>query len=361
MSSENDVPTFRAGTSQGAKEGASVPTEHGETGKKRFSVLALHGGGIRGAATAAYLADLEERINGRIRDYFDLITGTSTGGLIALGLSRDISAERVLALYKEEGEELFVRRRPPILPEGLADWILPNWLTRLFVPVYRGGPLKDKLQEVFKTGTLLGEAECSLCIPTVNLETGETVVLKTDHHKDFERDHQLPMWRVAAATSAAPTYFPPAKIPERGWFVDGGLWANAPIEVGLAEGRKLGYQLDEIEILSIGTGRSTFHKRGVPSWLGVFRHGLLGWNFGLVELTMRTQTQRARNVTRYLRPGKFCHIDFPLPEDMGGLDALGDVDKLVKRARKKAKDTTRDVRKEFFGLHEAAPDSVSEG
>lgn len=331
-----------------------------EDGKKRFSVLALHGGGIRGAATAAYLADLEERIEGRIRDYFDLITGTSTGGLIALGLTHeDMSAKEILTLYEKEGKELFVRRSPPLIPESFLGWLLPDWVPRLIAPTYRGPPLWEKLREVFGEDTRLGEAKCSLCIPTVNLETGETVVLKTDHHEDFERDHELPMWQVAAATTAAPTYFPPAKIPGRGWFVDGGLWANAPIEVGLAEGRKLGFALDQIEILSIGTGSSTFRKEGVSDRLGIFRHGLLGWNFSLVELTMRTQTQRARNVTRYLKPGKLRHVDFPLTESMGGLDALGNVGGLVKRARKKAKDTTRSVRREFFDLCEPEPGPAS--
>lgn len=348
MPSENDSPTSEDDSLNAAGESASDSAEQKGNGNGRFAVLALHGGGIRGAATAAYLADLEERIDGRIRHHFDLITGTSTGGLIALGLSRDISAKRILALYEEEGEELFVRRGLSLLPNGVADWILPAQVARLFAPVYRASPLRQKLREVFDVDTLLGEAKCSLCIPTVNLETGETVVLKTDHHEDFERDHELPMWQVAAATSAAPTYFPPAEIPERGWFVDGGLWANAPIEVGLAEGRNLGYDLGQIEILSIGTGSSTFHKEGDPDWFRVFRHGLFGWNYSLIELAMRTQTQRARNVTQYLKPGKLRHIDFPLPKDIGGLDALGDVGTLVRRARKKAKDTTRGVRQEFF-------------
>ena len=305
-----------------------------------FRVLALHGGGIHGVATATYLADIEQRTEAPLYRHFDLVTGTSTGGLIALALSLGISAVEVQRLYLEEGASIFQRRHS----------LLPKRLAALIGPLYRSAPFHDQLQRVLGRDTRLGEAKCRLCIPAINIRSGDAVVFKTRHHEDFERDHRLRMWRVAAATTAAPIFFRPAQIPKRGWFVDGGLWANAPIEVGVAEGLKLGYRLDEIEVLSIGTGTQAFHKAGLPHWIFRHaRHGLLGWGRKLVHLIMRTQVQRAQNLTGYLFPeGHLRHIDFDLPDYAGGLDAVGRAEMFAERARARAKRTARDVRERFF-------------
>jgi predicted acylesterase/phospholipase RssA len=305
-----------------------------------FRVLALHGGGVHGVATAAFLADIEGRTDRPIRQYFDLITGTSTGALIALSLSRDIPAADITRFYAERAPALFDRRLP----------FLPKLGAQLFTPLYRSVSLYSELRDVLGEDARLGDAKCRLCIPATNISSGKAVVFKTRHHEDFERDHILKMWRVAAATAAAPMYFRPAKIPGRGWFVDGGLWANAPIEVGVAEGLKLGYALDEIDVLSIGTGNRAYHKDGAPhKFLGAMRHGLVGWGSDLMRLTMRTQTQRARNLTSYLLPERrLTHVDFQLPEGVGGLDAVRDVDTLANRARAVAKCEGKTIRETFF-------------
>lgn len=305
-----------------------------------FRVLALHGGGIHGVATAAYLADIEERTDAPLHRHFDLITGTSTGGLIALALSLGISAFDIQQLYQERGLTIFKRR--------LA--VLPKRLAMLVGPIYCSTPFHEQLQRILGPDTRLADAKCRLCIPAVNIRTGDAVVFKTRHHRDFERDHQLRMWRVAAATAAAPIFFRPVRIPGRGWFVDGGLWANSPIEVGVAEGLKLGARLDEIEVLSIGTGTQAFHKAGNSN--GLFRHarhGLIGWGRMLVHLVMRTQVQRAKNLTNYLLPESHLrHIDFDLPEESGGLDAVHQATMFAERAQAQAKWTACDVREQFF-------------
>jgi predicted acylesterase/phospholipase RssA len=164
------------------------------------------------------------------------------------------------------------------------------------------------------------------------------------------------MWRIAAATAAAPIFFRPVRIESTGWFVDGGLWANTPITVGVAEGIKLGYSLDEIRVLSVGTGQQSFHYEGAPHpVLGRFRHGLLGWRQSLVSLTMHAQSQRANNLTSYFLPsGQLMRIDFPLPSDAGGLDAVHQASMFAERARAHAKVVSREVRRQFFS-EEALP------
>lgn len=304
-----------------------------------FRILVLHGGGIHGVATAAYLADLESELGCPVRQYFDLIVGTSTGGIIALALSRDVPAADVEALYTNHGSAIFRRQWP----------LLPKLVTQLLRPLYDNQVLTRHLKKTLGTDTCLGDAKCRLCIPSINITSGRNEVLKTRHHDDFRRDHKLDMWRVGLATSAAPTYFPPAHLPSRGHYVDGGLWANAPIAVGLAEAQYLGIHPSKVQILSIGTGSRVFNKPGVSRPLSTFGHGFIGWGTDLVDLVMRAQTQRGQNLSNYLLPDEHLkHIDFPLPDGVGGLDATEDVQVLSEIARSVAKKTQKDVLKQFF-------------
>lgn len=307
---------------------------------KKFRVLALDGGGIHGAATAAFLAHIEEQVGAPLRRFFDLIVGTSTGGLIGLALARDVPASEILSLYIDRGPQLFQRRLP----------FLPTKLASIFGPIYQSKPLHQEIKSILGAETHLGSAKCRVCVPAVNITSGSVVVFKTRHHADFEDDFRFRMWRVAAATAAAPIYFPPVEIPDVGWFVDGGLWSNTPTTVGIAEGIKLGYQLSEIHVLSVGTGMQSLHVEGAPHrFWGHLRHGLLGWGQSLVSLTMHAQSERANNLSSYFLPeGQLKRIDFPLPIGAGGLDAVHQVDMFARRARACAKAEARDVRHQFF-------------
>lgn len=318
--------------------------------RSKLRVLALHGGGIHGVTTAAYLADLEKHSDTQVLEHFDLMVGTSTGGIIALALSLGIPASEIEALYREHGADIFRRRIP--LP-------LPSLIAGFFGPVYDNRSLHHLLEDILGPNTRLGDAEVPLCIPAINITAGRNVVFKTRHRQEYERDHELKMWRVAGATAAAPVYFPPTHIPGRGWFVDGGLWSNAPIEVGIAEGCKLGYSLDQIEVLSIGTGQRAFCRDGTSHWLlRKARHGAAGWGLDLVDLVMRAQSQRSRNLADYLLPDdQLVHVDFPLHDGAGGLDAVGEVDTFADRARTQAKRNGQSVRRRFFQSRTAESDN----
>jgi len=308
-----------------------------------FKVLSIDGGGIRGISPATYLSYVEERLELPIHRYFDLTTGTSTGGLIALALARGISAKKIETLYREKGETIFTPRL------RLPGKLLP----RLTGSHYRGKPLHKELKRVFGKDTPLGEAKCRACIPALNITTGRVKVFKTRHHAEFERDYMLPMWRVAAATSAAPTFFPPVKFPSTGeYYIDGGLWANAPSVVGAAEGMMLGAARENIRVLSIGTGKTAYYKDGAPGAgpLGRFRFGVLGWGRDLVQLVMQAQSQRATNLADgYLLPeDNHVRVEFELPDGDFGLDAVHQTNVLAARAHDKAKNTAYDVRQVFF-------------
>ena len=194
---------------------------------KEFRILSIDGGGIRGIFPAAFLAGLEERYLGgsSVARHFDLIAGTSTGGIIALGLGAGHPAAALRDLYIRRGREIF----PPQRGFG-----------RLFGTVrqclrfrYSRDALTRALGETFGQKTF-GESESRLCIPSFDGRHSDVYIFKTPHHPDYKQDGRERMSKVAAATSAAPTFFRP--LEDGGYtYVDGGVWCNNPTMVGLVD------------------------------------------------------------------------------------------------------------------------------
>ncbi len=326
-----------------------LPPDLASPDRAPFRVLALDGGGVRGVCTAAYLAQLESRLGAPLYRWFDLICGTSTGGIIALALALGHPAGDVLELYRDRARSLFVRRHP-WLPRGVAMAV---------DALYRSEALHAELRRVFGDETVLGEAKTRVGVPAVNVTTGQVTVFKTRHLPKLERDHLLPAWQVAAATAAAPVYFDPFYIEGRGCFADGGLWANTPTTVGIVEAIELGHTLDSVEVLSIGTGAGRFHRAVAPvggrRWRRGGHHGLLGWGTDVVSLAMHAQTGRAENVMRLLLGSdRHTRIQFDLPEGAFDLDAVDKVSVLTDLALEKAQETARAVHERFL-REEASP------
>lgn len=243
--------------------------------RKPFRVLALDGGGIRGAFAAAFLARIERELRAPVTNFFDLIVGTSTGGIIALGLGLGEPSERIRDLYARKGSEIFTLRKQP--KNGFLRNVGVTVLKRsvpeidertLFRSKYTAEPLTRVLTEVFGDRTLEAAKSARIAIPAVNLTYGQTIVFKTPHRPDFVRDRNYKAVDVALATAAAPLYFPPSLL-ESARFADGGLWANNPSIVGYAEAAKIhldcrrpgldpSFDLGDIRLLSIGTGEPEY-------------------------------------------------------------------------------------------------------
>ncbi len=187
-----------------------------------FHVLALSGGGYRGLYTATVLAELEKAMGRPIASHFDLICGTSAGGMLALGLAAEIPAQELKELFEKEGNRIFGSR-------SLARRIFGFWLKAKHDSIGLREVLTERFQE-----TMIGDLKHRLLVPTVNYSTGRGQFFKTPHHKSFELDHRMKLVDVALATAAAPVYFPLARN-ERGVFADGGLVGNAPGLFGLHE------------------------------------------------------------------------------------------------------------------------------
>ncbi|MBI5205521.1 MAG: patatin-like phospholipase family protein [Nitrospirae bacterium] len=296
--------------------------------EKEFKILSIDGGGIKGLYSAVVLAEIEKK-NGSIAEHFDLICGTSTGGIIALALAAGKPASEIVDFYKKFGPRIFCN------PFFLVKWF------RSAKQVMWGGKYGDCCLKHSLTSVLgkkkIKESNSYLCIPSYDLTIGRINVLKTDHDLELSRDSELSMVDVALATAAAPTYFPIAKIDgiPGGQFVDGGIWANNPSLVGINEALRFfvgeGKRYKSFRLLSIASITNN------TSWpAGVRRkRSFAGWRGKLINIIFDAQSEHTRAVLQFLIPhispkGAVTIIDGPkLSEDQA---KVIDLDKTSKNA-----------------------------
>lgn len=263
----------------------SIPTYH---------VLALSGGGYRGLYTATVLAELETVLGRPIASHFDLICGTSAGGMLALGLAAEIPAHELKALFEEQGSRIFGYR-------NLWRRLLGFWLTAK----HDSTGLREVLTEQFQ-GTTIGDLKHRVLVPAVNYSTGRGQFFKTPHHPSFELDHRMKIVDVALATAAAPVYFPLARN-DRGVFADGGLVGNAPGLLGLHEVKTfLAPNQDAlIRVLAIGTMTIGATVRGGAS----LDRGFGKWRGGLFDLVISAQESSVDYMLRQALGNDYFQID----------------------------------------------------
>jgi len=268
-----------AGAIAGRRQPLNWPSD------RPFRILSVDGGGIKGMFPASFLAALEEvRCEGRsVGDHFDLIAGTSTGGIIALGLASGMCASEIKRIYEDHGEAIF----PPIRGYFRGMRRALRFVSNIGRYTYDREPLAAALKDVFGD-RLLGETTRRLCVPSFEGRYGEVVVFKTPHHPDFKKDWKEKIVDVALATSAAPSFF---KTYESGRevYADGGVWANNPVMIGLVEALA-SYDLDRgnIEILSISCG-----DVDIPFSKGqILKGGLFHWR-EIIQSAMHLAGQNA--------------------------------------------------------------------
>ena len=169
-----------------------------------FHILSLSGGGYLGLFTAIVLAELEQRLGRPIATAFDLIAGTSIGGLLALALALEVPADRLVRTLRREGTKIFSERPKPKSVVGKRL----DMLRYATSPKYDTDELRRVLDEIYSGSATLGDIpNHRVVVPAVNLTKGIAQVFKTPHHPRYDRDHGIPVRDVALATSAAPTIF----------------------------------------------------------------------------------------------------------------------------------------------------------
>ncbi|MES2863005.1 MAG: CBASS cGAMP-activated phospholipase [Bacteroidota bacterium] len=221
---------------------------------KVFKILSIDGGGIKGLYSASVLSKIEEKTGKKISDNFQMICGTSTGGIIALGLAKGLTADELVNFYINKGPKIFSTFKYRLI-EKLNRKLL--FIKQLLIrSKFSNKELEKALIEVFGDSKL-SDLKTLLCIPSFNLSTGKPRVFKNSSNTTpFFRDGNLKIVDVALSTSAAPTYFPVHSIDED-LYVDGGVWANNPALCGLFEALEHyvgeGKEYETYEILSISS------------------------------------------------------------------------------------------------------------
>lgn len=305
---------------------------------ERFQILSLDGGGIKGIFSAAVLAAIEEDLNVNVVEHFDLIVGTSTGGIIALGLGMGMRPKGIVDFYSMKG--------PKIFRDRCRNRCLLHWFRRK----YPQTALRDSLRAPEVLGEKkLGESKKRLVIPSYNLGEDDVYLFKTPHHERLRRDWKVPAWQVALATSAAPTYFPASRHIDHLRHVDGGVWANNPSMVGIVEAVSvLNVPLQNIHLLSLGTSDAVVHH---PP--GLDNGGKLTWANHAVNLVMRGQSLGVhKQALHLLGTERVTRLDPKVPDGLFALDRADSAEGLMAKAAHESRILIPGIAKGFF-VHKA--------
>ncbi len=306
-------------------------------------ILCIDGGGIKGVMPAAYLSYIEETLEIHVADYFDLIVGTSTGGIIALGLGLGVPPSEILRLYEEKGATIF-GQDVPIGLRATNRLLLQG--KQLLRPKYDPKNLKAELTEILGDQHL-GDSKNRLVIPAYSDSLPGPYLFKTAHHERLRSDYKQVAVDVALATSAAPTYFPKHQIATGEELIDGGVWANNPIGVAALEAACiLGWDMDNVHILSLGctTDITTYPRHG----------GLLSLSGGkIVKLLLDGQSHVSTATAKLLlggptAEGRIIRQEAVLEKDYFKLDDVTKVASLKGLSRQEARHTLPKIEKTFF-------------
>lgn len=283
---------------------------------KDFQILSLSGGGARGLYTIAVLASIEENLAEKHGDedywigkHFDLICGTSVGGLLAMGLASGLTARYLLSVMKE--------KLPVIFPESRF-----KRLRQIRKALFDVEPLNEVLTTLFQNKTIGDISQTRLLIPTINYTKGGVQVFKTPHNELFIRDYKARLVDVALATSAAPTYFPIHEY-NSNWYVDGGLAANSPVLMAVHEALHfLNIKKSQLRVMLVGTMGERYTANQSKSR----DRGYHGWDYGsrLISLTLAANEGLHNDIAKHMvEPGRFVKLDTPQSNEQNkvlGLD-----------------------------------------
>ena len=284
-------------------------------------VLSIDGGGIRGLIPAVVLTELERRAGRQAFELFDLIAGTSTGGILACGLCAPdpLPASRLVALYEEEGPEIFdrlifqrIRSAEALLDEKYDSTALDGILARF---------LEDKR---------LSQTTPNLLVPTYDAALPGPYFFKTTKARESPED-DFALSVVARATSAAPTYFEPSAVDGRA-LVDGGIFAVNPAMSAFAEASRFQAGADVV-LLSLGTGERTRRRTfaDIKDW------GVLEWARPLLDMVFDGISDAVDYQLRHsLEEGRYWRLQVELTEASDALDDASEEN--LRRLRGQAED-----------------------
>jgi predicted acylesterase/phospholipase RssA len=282
-----------------------------------LKVLSIDGGGIRGIVPALVLAEIERRSGRRVAELFDMIAGTSTGGILACaltvpgedGTAPAWRADEIVRLYEREGPEIFSR----------SPWQTVRTVGGLLDEKYPSGGIDGVLQRYF------GEARLKQSLTRVLVTAYETERRFPFFFKSWraqeDPSYDFPTRLVVRATAAAPTYFEPLKLDVEttaDWYslIDGGVYANNPAMCAYAEARRL-FPGRDVFVVSLGTGELTrpIHWDEAKDW------GLVEWVRPLLDVIFDGVSDTVDYQLRHVLPeGAYHRLQARLDEGSDDMD-----------------------------------------
>ena len=301
--------------------------------RKVFRILSIDGGGVRGVIPATFLIEIEQRTGRYIHELFDLIAGTSTGGILALGLTTPgdepgqprYRADAGHRLYREEGPRIFARTAG----RSLAT------LNGLLAPRYPTQPIETALRTYFGDQRLR-HTLTDVVITSYDIEKRAPWFFRSLNAR-IRKGYDFSLVQVARSTAAGPGTFAPSRIVTDDDtvynLVDGGVFANNPTMVAYVDMLSYYSGYDAVTVVSLGTGRV---RRSIP-FSRAQRWGLLGWAFPAIDIlksganeSVDYQMSQVLDSSRYFR----FQIDLSAGEDNLDNATPANHDNLIDKARR---------------------------
>ncbi|MFN7709995.1 MAG: patatin-like phospholipase family protein [Holosporales bacterium] len=251
--------------------------------KKTVTILSIDGGGMRGIIPARILEDLERRVGSPLATKFDLMAGTSTGGILALGLNVPSSENANVPKYSPRDlREIYTTNGTTIFSRSTWRDLRTGW--GFLAPRYEATGFEAVAKEYFGN-TLLSQSITNTLIPGCEIGRYEPIFFRSSKAK-YDDSRDFLMRDVARATSAAPTFFPAASIKSLEGtayhVIDGGVIVNNPAMSALVSAREMFPDADDFMLVSIGTGR----KMTSLGYGDYQNQGAIGWVKSLIGLMM---------------------------------------------------------------------------
>lgn len=314
------------------------------------SVLSIDGGGIRGIIPATFLVEFERRTGKPICELFDLIAGTSTGGILAATLTvpgqrgkPKYTAQWTRAAYMEHGGAIFHRSL-------LRKVATVGGLVR---PIYSADALEQYLEKYLGQARLHATLT-EILVTAYDMASSNPWFFKTSfaQHNRGPADDPL-LAQVVRATTAVPAYFPPLAL-EGLCLVDGGVFASNPALCAYAQARNM-YPREDILVVSLGTGLQEHNRpcAKVDNW------GILGWAVPIIDVMVNSSSDTVHYQMRALGGENYVRFQLPLEEDIAMDDAsvksIKRLDEIGRQAVKKQSATIDKVCRLLTGQHKHTP------
>ncbi|NEO52226.1 MAG: patatin [Okeania sp. SIO3B5] len=336
-----------------------------------FKILCLDGGGIRGVLSAKLLQEVEttvrEKKGQELHEYFNLISGTSTGSILAAGVVCQMKAKDMIDIYLEEGKNIFLesvrQQRNSFRPSTIMRKMMGSYA---LYPHEQGEQGLAKILQKKLIHQELGSAKISeitrphILIPAYDVYSRNTTWFTNNPPNAGLWYDNIELWKICTASASAPTFFPPYELPyneeENLPYIDGGVSANNPVLVAIAHAllieKNNGLNLKDIAVLSIGTGNTTcpYSYEEIKEW------GLLGWVQHIPDIFMNPAAKNSQDICNQILDsvgGDILRLDFDLNDRLEREKQPGRVRKLLEKPHNRY---IRDKRNHYQEINEDIDD-----